>query len=77
MNKAMYPLLIFTCAFCMVLSIVMIVLSALGILVSSDEMVTSIVLFSILFFVSMIALGLIVTIKHSTTNTTKYKNDDK
>ena len=61
----------------MVLSIVMIVLSALGILVSSDEMVTSIVLFSILFFVSMIALGLIITIKHSTTNTTKYKNDKK
>ena len=77
MNKTMYPLLIFTCAFCMLLSVVMIVLSACGILIDAGDMVVSIVLFSILFIVSALALGLIIAVKVSSTNTTKYKNDDK
>ncbi len=75
MNKTMYPLLIFTCAFCMLLSVVMIVLSACGILIDTGNMVVSIVLFSILFVVSALALGLIIAVKVSSTNKTKYKND--
>lgn len=75
MNKTMYPLLIFTCAFCMLLSVVMIVLSACGILIDAGDMVVSIVLFSILFIVSALALGLIIAVKVSSTNKTKYKND--
>lgn len=75
MNKTMYPLLIFTCAFCMLLSVVMIVLSACGILIDAGNMVVSIVLFSILFVVSALALGLIIAVKVSSTNKTKYKND--
>ena len=75
MNKTMYPLLIFTCAFCMLLSMVMIVLSACGILIDAGNMVVSIVLFSILFVVSALALGLIIAVKVSSTNKTKYKND--
>ncbi len=75
MNKTMYPLLIFTCAFCMLLSVVMIVLSACGILIDAGNMVVSIVLFSILFIVSALALGLIIAVKVSSTNKTKYKND--
>lgn len=75
MNKTMYPLLIFTCAFCMLLSMVMIVLSACSILIDAGNMVVSIVLFSILFVVSALALGLIIAVKVSSTNKTKYKND--
>lgn len=75
MNKTMYPLLIFTCAFCMLLSMVMIVLSACGILIDAGNMVVNIVLFSILFVVSALALGLIIAVKVSSTNKTKYKND--
>ena len=75
MNKTMYPLLIFTCAFCMILSMVMIVLSACSILIDAGNMVVSIVLFSILFVVSALALGLIIAVKVSSTNKTKYKND--
>ena len=75
MNKTMYPLLIFTCAFCMLLSVVMIVLSACGIHIDAGNMVVSIVLFSILFIVSALALGLIIAVKVSSTNKTKYKND--
>ncbi len=75
MNKTMYPLLIFTCAFCMLLSVVMIVLSACGILIDAGNMVVNIVLFSILFIVSALALGLIIAVKVSSTNKTKYKND--
>ena len=71
----MYPLLIFTCAFCMLLSMVMIVLSACGILIDAGNMVVNIVLFSILFVVSALALGLIIAVKVSSTNKTKYKND--
>lgn len=75
MNKSMYPLLIFACAFSMLLSIVMIILSACGILVDSSDMVVNIILFSILFVVSALAMGLIIAIKVSSTNKTKYKND--
>ncbi len=71
----MYPLLIFACAFSMLLSIVMIILSACGILVDSSDMVVNIILFSILFVVSALAMGLIIAIKVSSTNKTKYKND--
>ncbi len=59
----------------MVLSIVMIVLSATNTLVKSGDMVTSIVLFAILFVVSSLALAIIIAVKVSTTNKTKYKND--
>ena len=59
----------------MLLSMVMIVLSACGILIDAGNMVVSIVLFSILFVVSALALGLIIAVKVSSTNKTKYKND--
>ena len=59
----------------MVFSIVMIVLSATNTLVKSGDMVTSIVLFAILFVVSSLALAIIIAVKVSTTNKTKYKND--
>ena len=77
MNKTMYPLLIFTCAFGMLLSLVMIVLTSLNIGVDVGGTVVGIVLFVILFLVSGLAMGIIIAIKKSTTNTTKYKNDDK
>ena len=59
----------------MLLSVVMIVLSACGILIDAGNMVVNIVLFSILFIVSALALGLIIAVKVSSTNKTKYKND--
>ena len=61
----------------MILSVVMIVLSALNIGVDNQNItspIINIVLFSILFLFASVGMGIIITIKHSTTAKTKYDN---
>lgn len=78
-NKSIYAILISTCVFVMIFSLIMIVMCALN-LSNADNLsqtIIQIIMFLVLFLLGGVGMGIIIAIKKSTTNTTKYDNQKK
>lgn len=80
LDKTIYKILILTFSFMLVLSPVMIVLSALELGANAEDIsgkIIKIVVFAILFIVAGAGLGIVISVKHSTSRKIKYDNDKK
>lgn len=80
LDNTIYKILILTFSFMLVLSPVMIVLSALELGANAEDIsgkIIKIVVFAILFIVAGAGLGIIISVKHSASRKIKYDNDKK